>query len=112
MGKESKEAAGMKRLIRALIIRYMSKHENDMFEIKRKGGAEQVCKVLSKQSYEWIVKPALHKGKIYYTQEQLNKAVRETARAVYNCHEDSDCQACYLSIGKDDCVLRRLDKGE
>ena len=92
----------MKKLIRTLIIRYISRHENGMFEIKRKGGAEQVCKV----------KPALQQGGISYTQEQLNKAVKETAMAVYNCHEDSDCQTCYLSIGKDDCVLRRLDMGE
>ncbi len=102
----------MKKLIRTLIIRYISRHENGMFEIKRKGGAEQVCKVISKQSYERIVKPALQQGGISYTQEQLNKAVKETAMAVYNCHEDSDCQTCYLSIGKDDCVLRRLDMGE
>lgn len=99
----------IRQIIKNLIIWYIFKYENGMFEIKRKGGAEQVCKIISKQCYERIIKPALHSGGIFYTQEQLNKAIKEAAKAVYNCHEDSDCEKCYLCIGKDDCVLRRLE---
>lgn len=105
-GKKSK----MRKLIKKLIIWYIFRYEDGMFEIKRKGGADQVCKIFSRQSYEKIVKPALGYGGIFYTQDQLNRAVRETIKAVRNCGENTDCEGCYLCIGKGGCMINRLEE--
>lgn len=98
----------MRNIIRQFIVWYVMKYENGRFDVKRRAGAEQTCKIFSKQAYENVVKKAIEHGGKLYTQEQLNRVVEATAKAVIECGEDSDCNVCYLQIGTDDCVLQHI----
>lgn len=39
----------------------------------------------------------------------MDRAIKETIKAVRNCGEDSDCWECYLHIKEDDCVMNHVD---
>ena len=96
----------IKEKIKEFIGWYILCHEHGCFDVRRKGGAEQTCRIFSTQAHENIVKPAFECGGVFYTQEQVNRAVKETVKAVIKCdkNEVGKCEECYLRLEDDTCI--------
>ena len=99
----------IRRNIEEFIAWYIFRYGHGALKLHRKGGAIQIARIFSEQANEKIVQPAFDCNGIFYTQEQLNRAIKETIKAVRNCGEDSDCWECYLHIKEDGCAMDHVD---
>lgn len=62
----------IKEKIKELIAWYVLRYEHGCFDVKRKGEAEQTCRIFSKEAHENIVKKAFSCGCYFYSQDQIN----------------------------------------